>query len=798
MRHLRSISFLVVLASAAAAPAAAQTPPDKVFEMPGVFRIALPQGWQRSRVIDDLSTVAVFSSKDMTLEVTREFGNFPAERYVQNLSGIMRPDWDEYPGKYTPAEVAADPTYSNDYKSDFADRFDEYTLIGGLPALWVRYRVVYTKAPAEVRASRAWTVFILSPGEYWSLQLRGDERAWPASDGDLKRMVRSFQFLEPMQARIKAAIPAEAWKRVPSNLPEGSCQFAGSASGIGVVVPCDTKMTLRREQGEPDEHGIVGEEKLALGEGHLYFIHHVANWSAEEFSRTQEQGFAASLKGEKVEGHSTSYQQNDKREVSVDGRPGTSITATVRSKKARREGLRRLLTVSKGTDHFYIWCDYTRDNSDQVARIFDSIQIFALHPQLTPVSGNYDPLGADGKPAPPTQDQLKRLREDVRLFNDSGSHYRLGKALDAGGDHAAAFNEFATAVQLNPGNGEADMEVGRVYAAQNDLTNAIAAYQRALFYSDINYAEASTQLATLYAKAGNTLFALFHLDNAGECAPAIMLPEDEIAPSRKALEEFAKQREAAEKSESEATGSQDLQDMLGLAELVMKYGDFAGANRYCRAVHVVERRNVRALACLARTAEVRGEHEAAVAKALEWLVLSPNNPEAYFWLARGYSVPPADYVNAAESYEAVIRNAGQGQIAPAMLREARITLPVIYGQVQDLQGAAAAYDNAVRELPSDAQVLNNAAWFYATIESQVRNPAKALDYANRASAIAPKDPNIMDTLAEAYFANGRIDDAIATEQKALALVPEQAEFKKNLEKFKLAQQSKKTQQPRKK
>ena len=56
----------------------------------------------------------------------------------------------------------------------------------------------------------------------------------------------------------------------------------------------------------------------------------------------------------------------------------------------------------------------------------------------------------------------------------------------------------------------------------------------------------------------------------------------------------------------------------------------------------------------------------------------------------------------------------------------------------------------------------------------------------------------MDTLAEAYFANGRITDAVATEQKALALAPERADLQKQMEKFKQAQQSKKTQQPHRK
>lgn len=72
--------FSVSARRATTAPAAAQTPPDTVFEMPGVFRISLPQGWQRSRVIDDRQTVAAFSSKDLTLEVMRDVVNAPVER----------------------------------------------------------------------------------------------------------------------------------------------------------------------------------------------------------------------------------------------------------------------------------------------------------------------------------------------------------------------------------------------------------------------------------------------------------------------------------------------------------------------------------------------------------------------------------------------------------------------------------------------------------------------------------------------------------------------------------------------
>jgi len=856
MRYVRALlvlfAFLFLSATFLAAQTT-QTPPDTVFEMPGVFRISLPPGWQKTKVIDDRKTVAAFSSKDLTLEVMRDLDNTPAEQYARTLPDSQLVGlWDEYPGRYRPQEVLAnlDP---GSYESTTANRFDEYTLIGGLPAQWVRYRLEYKKTSEELRASRVWIDFILSPGQYWSLALRGDDRSWPASDDDLRRMVRSFQFLEPMLARVKAAIPPEAWKRMPSNLPEGSCQFAGSASGIGVVVPCDTKVKIW-QQGEPDKNAVVGEEVLNLRESSLVFLHYVANWSAEEFSRKHEQIFADSLKGEKLDGHQGSYQQDDKREVSIDGTPGTSITATVRFNKARKEGLRRLLTVSKGTDHFYIRCNYSRDNSDQITRIFDSIQIFALHPQLSAVSSRDDamadivdailkrhggnistlfdepvpapagheakpahekpalpPTGHEAKPAPektvhegpapPSAREMERIREDVRLFHDSGSHYRLGKALDASGDHAAAFKEFETAVQLNPRNAEADREVARIYGAQNNLAAAIAAYQRVLVYSGDDDADAHAQLTWLYARQGNTLFTLFHGIVAGE-APSdseITLQADEVAPAQKVLADSAKQLEAATKQFEEDPAPQHrISNRLSRADLVMKYGHFAYADNECGLVHQVDPRNLRALACLAQTADARGEQGAIVGYAQEWLALSPNNPEAYYWLARGYSWGQADFAKAAESYEAVIRNAGQAKIEPGMLQEAHLAVAFDYENLQLWQKAAVAHDSGVRELPTDAQVLNSAAWFFATTEKAFRNPTKALEYANRAVAVAPGDVNIMDTLAEAYFVNGRINDAVATEQKALALAPDRADLQKQMEKFKKAQQSRKTPPPHRK
>jgi tetratricopeptide (TPR) repeat protein len=418
---------------------------------------------------------------------------------------------------------------------------------------------------------------------------------------------------------------------------------------------------------------------------------------------------------------------------------------------------------------------------------------------------------------PPTSAQLDRSREDVRLLNDSNSHLRLGDLLRSSGDCAGGSAEFKAAAQINPRNAEADREVARVYlpmmtqaleetmadqgsfpsyvpAEHGDLDRAIAAWERVLAYETNKNIDtlAHDELASLYALSGNTLFALFHHGNAGKTAPAIHRSQDEIAAAVKVFNDRATQASIFEKT---MEGDPSLQNRLHFAQLAMSYGDFAGADSQCRLVYRINPRDAGALACLAQVSEAQGEQPAIVGYVNEWLAISPNAPEAYFWLGRAFLWDPADFKKAAENYKAVIDNAGKAQIIPAMLQEARIVWPLSYENAELWQEASDAYEAAVRDFPTDAQTLNNAAWFFATTKSKLRNPAKALEYGNRAVAAAPADANIIGTLAEAYFINGRIDLAVATEQKALTLAPGREDLQTQMKKFKDAQQAKPAKKP---
>jgi Zn-dependent protease with chaperone function len=102
-----------------------------------------------------------------------------------------------------------------------------------------------------------------------------------------------------------------------------------------------------------------------------------------------------------------------------------------------------------------------------------------------------------------------------------------------------------------------------------------------------------------------------------------------------------------------------------------------------------------------------------------------------------------------------------------------------------------AYEQSLRIDPDNTHALNNLAWLYATCEVEAfRDPKKALDLAKRAAALE-ESPQILDTLAESFYVNGRFQEAYNIERRALEIaVKNRAYYNKQLLKFKLATKEK--------
>lgn len=90
--------------------------------------------------------------------------------------------------------------------------------------------------------------------------------------------------------------------------------------------------------------------------------------------------------------------------------------------------------------------------------------------------------------------------------------------------------------------------------------------------------------------------------------------------------------------------------------------------------------------------------------------------------------------------------------------------------------ALAAYEKAFSLDPVNAEIMNNYAWLLLTSEDlSLRAPGKALTLARSAATLDAKG-YILDTLATAYWANGLVQEAVETEEKAVAVDPGKRRF----------------------
>ncbi len=96
-----------------------------------------------------------------------------------------------------------------------------------------------------------------------------------------------------------------------------------------------------------------------------------------------------------------------------------------------------------------------------------------------------------------------------------------------------------------------------------------------------------------------------------------------------------------------------------------------------------------------------------------------------------------------------------------------------YYEMQNPSKAASFYEKALELDPERPEILNNLAWLLATTtDKAIYDPQRALELARRAAALKAS-PHILDTLAEALFVNGKIEEAIRVEKQAVSLAPAQ-------------------------
>jgi putative PEP-CTERM system TPR-repeat lipoprotein len=321
----------------------------------------------------------------------------------------------------------------------------------------------------------------------------------------------------------------------------------------------------------------------------------------------------------------------------------------------------------------------------------------------------------------PAAEVGKHLGDAVRANgNEPRAHVALIAHLLSIGDHRAALTAAQTAAAAVPTDAQVQDALGRALLASGDHQQALSTW-RALAVQQPRLTQPHLRIAELMAADRKFDEAERSLRRALELQP-------DLTAADAALVQLALQRGQPEAGLAVARSLQQRQPRDPLGWLLE--GDVEAARKNQAAAVAAYRAAVQrgrlteAAIRLHRQLEAGGQAAEASAFARDWQQSQPRDALFPFYLG-DVALARKDWPTAETHYRAVL---------------------------------AAAPDNAL--------AMNNIAWILAT-----QKKPGAVEMARRAVELAPGRAPLLDTLALALAADGRLNDAIAAQQQALAQAP---------------------------
>ncbi len=171
----------------------------------------------------------------------------------------------------------------------------------------------------------------------------------------------------------------------------------------------------------------------------------------------------------------------------------------------------------------------------------------------------------------------------------------------------------------------------------------------------------------------------------------------------------------------------DVEALHNLGAVLARQGNLAEAATHCVRAVELEPENAAALYDYALVLNMQGKHQEAAARLTQSLQIMPDNPLGHFQLG--------------------------------------LTL----AQNSEWLESTREYERALVLRPDWPDALRELAWILATAEkAEMRSPERAVELAERAKQLTQGGgPLELTTLAAAYAATGRFEDAVATAEKAI-------------------------------
>jgi len=160
--------------------------------------------------------------------------------------------------------------------------------------------------------------------------------------------------------------------------------------------------------------------------------------------------------------------------------------------------------------------------------------------------------------------------------------------------------------------------------------------------------------------------------------------------------------------------------------------------------------------------------------------LNPLSPRAQVGLAKAYRLS-GEVAKARKLFEDIV-----GDELPTA--DGQRLLADLYNEQKLYADAIQHYQAALSLNPNDGAAHNNLAWVFATCEDEkLRNSRAALEHAQRAVELSRwQEPAFIDTLAEALYVNGKFDDAVRVQTRALKLDPHNQEYQEHMARYRKA------------
>jgi len=366
-----------------------------------------------------------------------------------------------------------------------------------------------------------------------------------------------------------------------------------------------------------------------------------------------------------------------------------------------------------------------------------------------------------------TREAIEHYHEALRLKPDLfEAHNDLGNALVAEGNLVEAVGHFERALRLKPDDADAHSNFGIALSALGRTEEAIQHYHEALRLRP--GVEIYNNLATTLSRAGRTAEAIEQFQRALRLKPDYAEVHNNLGL---ALAQSGKFQEAIDHWQQAARlkpGYASPHNSLGVVLAQMGRTDEA-IEHYHEALRL-KRDFADPHHNLAVVLAAMGKTREAIDHFREALRLRPHYVEAHYSLA--LALCNADKTGEAiEHFREVVRArpddaAARFQLAGALVRTERTN------------EALEHYRRALELTPDDVDVLNDLAWLLATHElADGGDPGRVVQLAQRARELAGQNnAQCLDTLAAAYAAAGRFDDAILIAQVAVQLAESSAQM----------------------